>query len=77
MRNHIAVQSYHPAITVLKITCPMHQGEPHTLTVSTDGFDTWTNGAMVQDAFPGLDANDRERLINGICPDCFDRLFKE
>jgi hypothetical protein len=44
---------------------PMHQ------------FNAWRNGALAQDAFPYLHADQRELLISGTCPDCFEKLFGE
>ena len=35
----------------------------------------WRNGMLIQDAFPGLSAEDREFLISGLCPDCWNKLF--
>ena len=37
----------------------------------------WGHGMKTQDAFPYLSANEREMLISGICPDCWDKLFAE
>ena len=30
---------------------------------------------LIQDAFPELSKEDRERLITGICPKCWKELF--
>jgi hypothetical protein len=48
----------------------------YTLTVSGEGFRVWNmgQGAYVQDAFPELDAGQRELLVSGICGSCFDAL---
>lgn len=35
----------------------------------------WQDGELVQRAFPYLSADEREMLISGICPDCWDRMF--
>ena len=40
------------------------------LNVSKIGFDKWTNGELVQKAFPTMSATDREILISGICSEC-------
>lgn len=34
-------------------------------------------GVLIQDAFPNLNDDDREFLISGTCPTCFDEMFKE
>ena len=35
----------------------------------------WSHGINAQDAFPYLSANEREMIISGICPTCFDGMF--
>ena len=35
----------------------------------------WRNGKLIQDALPQLPAEDREFLISGLCPKCWDKLF--
>ena len=37
----------------------------------------WQRGALVQDAFPSLTADEREHLLNGIHPACWTALFGE
>lgn len=37
----------------------------------------WRSGMLIQDAFPELSAEDREFLISGLCPKCWNNLFKE
>jgi hypothetical protein len=34
----------------------------------------WRSGQHIQDAMPGLSADEREILISGICGKCFDSL---
>lgn len=59
----------------LAIICPLC-GNTSYLTVPTDGYTAWKlHGVLVQDAFPQLSAEDRELLISGICPTCWDNLF--
>lgn len=59
------------------IVCPLCNGTPHRMLLPTPAFRSWCSGTMVQDAFPQLDADDRERLISGICPPCFNGMFGE
>lgn len=40
-----------------------------------DGLKAYVEGAMIQDAFPFLDAGEREFLMSGITPDEWDRMF--
>lgn len=49
--------------------------ETHVLEVNENDFLDWQNGKHAQDAFPYLSVNDREMLISGICPTCWDSLF--
>jgi len=37
----------------------------------------WNAGALIQDAFPMLDAGEREFLMTGITPDQFDNMKEE
>jgi hypothetical protein len=49
----------------------------YILTVDMDRFEKWLRGIFfVQDAFPTLNANDRERLITGFCPKCWDKMAR-
>lgn len=59
----------------LAIICPMC-GRTSYLKVPTEGYTAWKlHNVLVQDAFPQLSAEDRELLISGICPDCWDAMF--
>ena len=49
----------------------------HQMTVPSAGVDAMIRGEFVQNAFPTLSADDRERLISGTCPECWNRLFGE
>lgn len=37
----------------------------------------WRNGMPIQDALPELSIEDREFLISGLCPDCWDALWED
>ena len=39
-----------------------------------DAYRKWEHGMTVQDAFPDRSADDREFLITGICPECWDKM---
>ena len=57
--------------------CPFC-GKPHEVMVYEDDFDAWQNGDLLaQEAFPYLTASEREILISGICPQCWDKMFPE
>ena len=57
-------------------TCP----ECHKSTdISVDiaGYRAWKCGQLIQHALPSLPAPQREQLITGICPSCWDIIFKD
>lgn len=60
-------------ITVGK-RCPMCQ-TVNTVEVNNEDYVKWENGTVCQVAFPYLNANEREILISGICPTCWDKMF--
>ena len=61
--------------TCLTKTCNMCHTQ-HEIWVEDDDYKAWENGKMCQDAFPYLDAGQREILISGTCGRCFDLVFE-
>lgn len=58
-------------------TCP-DCGDSKILTVDGESFLRWMAKEIpVQEAFPELSEDDRERMLTGICPPCWDELAKE
>lgn len=51
-------------------------GEDVCLWVEDDDYKDWVNGKLCQDAFPYLNAGQREILVSGTCGRCFDLLFE-
>lgn len=50
----------------------------HTILVPTAGYRLWMNRQKrIQDAMPGLSADERELLMSGICGRCFDKIFDD
>ena len=47
------------------------------LEVPWEGLEARKAGAKIQDAFPDLPKENREQLITGICPACWDAMRKE
>ena len=43
--------------------------------VPEEGFHNWQGRALIQNALPELTADERELLISGTCPSCWDRMF--
>jgi hypothetical protein len=44
---------------------------------TADEWDAYKHGLLIQDAFPNMSADEREMIISGICPKCWDVMFKE
>lgn len=54
--------------------CPICH-EVHEIGVNEADYWDWQDGKCAQDAFPYLAAGEREMLISGICPYCWEYLF--
>lgn len=57
------------------LCCP-DCGQSKTLEVTKAEAVNYYSGALIQNAFPNLSADDRERLITGYCPACWNNIFK-
>lgn len=55
-------------------TCPFC-GHVHEIEVNENDYWYWQDGITVQEAFPYLSANEKEMLISGICPTCWEKTF--
>ena len=56
--------------------CPFC-GRANEVEVNEMDYLDWQDGALAQNAFPYLSADEREALISGICPKCWARMFGE
>jgi hypothetical protein len=54
--------------------CPFC-GRGNEVEVNEADYWDWDDGKLAQDAFPYLSADEREMLISGICPTCWDKMF--
>ena len=45
------------------------------LDVPVQGLADWKSGELIQNALPELDADQRELLISGTCPTCWNEMF--
>lgn len=55
------------------VPCPMCSSQEEIAVGGEDLF--WYNqGKLMQEAFPYLTANQRERLMSGMCGKCYDNL---
>lgn len=59
----------------VEIVCPFCGGVNY-VNVFAEDLAAWKKGDLnAQDAFPYLNANERELLISGICDTCWNELF--
>jgi hypothetical protein len=58
----------------IKTTCPCCKHD-NFVEVNKSDYENWKNGKYIQNAFPYLSAGEREQLITGICPKCWDTIF--
>ena len=56
--------------------CPFC-GHANEVEVNEMDYLDWQDGELAQNAFPYLSADEREMLISGICPKCWDGMFGE
>lgn len=54
--------------------CPICGKESYVY-VSAKDFEAWQTGGLAQDCFPYLSTDERESLISGICPTCWEQMF--
>ena len=47
------------------------------LPITEDQYERWRNGELVQNAFPQLNADEREFLMTGCTPEEWDEMFGE
>lgn len=52
-------------------------GQDSVVAVSDESYEKLKAGAFVQEAFPELSPGDRELLISGMHPECWDSLFAD
>ena len=55
----------------------LYCGKSSVLNLPIGGFYTWKAGSFVSDAFPDMGPNEREMLISGTHPECWDLMFPE
>ncbi len=55
-------------------TCPMCRIE-NRVELTEKQFQDWQAGGLIQRVAPNLTADQRELLISGICPKCWDRVW--
>lgn len=58
-------------------TCPFCSGLNNLKLQGNQYFAHFQKGEFVQHAFPQLDAGDRELILTGSHPECWDKAFKD
>lgn len=61
---------------LIKTTCPICHCDTY-LMVDAEEYARWQAGELIQVAMPSLDAEEREMLISGICPTCWEDMFDD
>ena len=56
--------------------CP-YCGTISKVAVPESGLRQWKSGTRIQDALPMLTEDEREILMSGVCPKCWDEVFGE
>lgn len=56
-------------------TCPICNKKSY-INVSKDAYNDWKSGTVIQKALPELTEDQREWLISGFCPECFEEIVK-
>ena len=73
----IRVLSTTATTTTLARNCPFC-GAEQTLTIDTTvlnrGIELYQKGALLQNAFPTLNSNEREFFKTGICSTCWEKM---
>jgi len=62
--------------TVHTIPC-VGCGTTATFTMTEEQFNRFESDEHVQNIFPDWSAEDRELLVSGTCPDCWDEMYGE
>lgn len=58
---------------LIRRECPFCE-KTHILIVPAEGWTAYNNGVLIQDAFPNMTADEREFILTGICPECWDSM---
>jgi len=69
-------ETYDPHAYTFRAEC-IWCATPKTITLPAEQLFEYRRGALVQNAFPEMSAEDREFIISGVCPACFDTLRED
>lgn len=65
-----------PMMRITTPTCVLCN-TPSVFMLDTGDIDKYRDGALIQDAFPHLSAEDRETIMSGTHAECWNKLFPE
>lgn len=51
--------------------------EESTIKVPVKGWQAWSSGALIQQAFPEMGADERELVLTGTHAECWEKIFGE
>lgn len=57
------------------VNCQGGCGQRYTFDIDPEDYYAFQHGKFAQDAFPYLDADQRELMISHVCGECFNRMF--
>lgn len=60
--------------TYLTQACPVC-GSPSNFQLDYDDLRKWRGGALIQNVWPDMSLDDRETMVSGTHPDCWNELF--
>ncbi len=63
------------ATTVVAVPCHFCREVVEIENVDVQGFIAWQGGELIQNALPALSDDQRELLISGTCPKCWNAMF--
>jgi hypothetical protein len=61
----------------IRATCEGSCGKTFELAVAAKEWHDWRSGALIQNAMPSLDSDQRELLISGLCGTCYSATTDE
>ena len=63
----------------MKVTTPpcISCGETSEVEVDSNRYQAWQAGTLIQNAFPAFTADERELLMTGTHPACWNAMFPE
>lgn len=64
-------------IDVLPPQCMMCTTPPKPMTLVKEQYDAWQRDTHIQFAFPEMSADDREMLMSGTHPACWETMWAE